>query len=481
MELEEFARSYIKEWSERGGLKLSSMLNSVDGKPHPKRFACFRLDSFVKKFYEGRRDTSWILIPGARGTGKTTMLAQMRREMISRGVPTKDVLYFALDHAKEFTGTDLKGLLIAIQQIYGDFSERQTPFILMIDEVHVDKSWMILLKGVHEFSKNVLIICTGSSAISLQINPDVARRVHVEPMVPMGLLEYRMLKERKFPRNDLKREIENAIYLSSSATDCYDKLKDCKKRVDEYLSDFSEEGIIRYIFRGTLPFTILFDTDDEVFSRISKTLGQIVKKDLPQYDNFTSESLQSAIRMLLLVANSQGVISLNKISDITKISAPTVNKIFDAFVLAGILLPVKPQVGSITGSLRKITRYHFYSPAYRASLLSVAGLLQDKAIGTLLEDVCAFYLHKTIKMKANAKLLDFGYDTRDGTPDFCILTDRGIIPFEVSWGEGKDEKQVRKILDEGKSPYGLVVSKKSLAINNNKDVVYVPIDMFLMS
>jgi uncharacterized protein len=482
MESEEGICAYIKEWSQRGSVKLSSMLTSAEGNPHPHRFACFRLKSLVQKFYEGRRDISWMIIPGARGTGKTTMLAQLREYLISEGrIPQEDVLYFALDHAKEFTGASLKDLLIAIQKEYGNFSERKTPFVLMIDEVHVDDSWMAQLKGVYEFSENVLIICTGSSAISLQVNPDITRRVHIEQMVPMGLSEYRMLKEQKWPIKGLKNEIEDALYLSSSATECYTKLLGYKEKVSEYFEDFSEEDIKQYIFRGTLPFTILFDSNNEVFRRVSRTLEQIVNKDLPKYDNFSSKSLQSAIRMLLLVANSQGVISLNKISDTTGISAPIVSKIFEAFILADILLPVKPQVGSATGSLRKITRYHFYSPAYRAALLSIAGLLQPEAIGILLEDVCALYLHKAIKVKPNPRLLDFGYDTREEMPDFCILTEKGIIPLEASWGTSKDERQVRKILDEGKSPYGLVVSKKPLAINIEKDVVYVPIDMFLMS
>lgn len=475
MEVDPAIRNYVRTWSQQGAARLASKLTDERGQQHYVRFAYFRLQRLLDAFLsEGKVEPRWIVMTGARGTGKTTILAQLHAQLLKS--PAKDVLYLVLDEARQVVGANLHQLLAVVEQEYGAFELRKKPFILLLDEVHTDPEWASAIKSLYERTKNIFVICTGSSAVSLMINPDVTRRAHIEKIVPLSLPEYRMLGERQKPTGQLKEKIEAALYSSTSASDCFKTLQTLQPDAETFWKSLPSDYIKHYLLCGTLPFTVPIGNEQEIYQRIITTLQQIVLKDLPLYSAFDTHTLNSALRALLIIAGSDTISLQNIAGAIGSLSAPTVSKLLDAFVNAEVLVAVPPRVGSARGAVVRSPRYHFLSPSYRAALLAEVGLLNfEKHCGLLLQDAAMLYLHKIGRIKG---LLRVSYDPSEGGPDFILGRDSKLIPLEIGWGR-KDARQALGRVGSKESDYGLVVSNNVLSMVGN--VVHVPLKTFLLS
>lgn len=102
-----------------------------------------------------------------------------------------------------------------------------------------------MLKTIYDRSKRAFVVCTGSSALSLQSTGDLARRVVFEKLYPMNFTEYMLLKTKyesikdknvtiKFSVKGLKEAIKNTLFYSSDADECFSRLADLKAQVNKY-------------------------------------------------------------------------------------------------------------------------------------------------------------------------------------------------------------------------------------------------------
>ena len=88
-----------------------------------------------------------------------------------------------MDEVKSVLGNKVRllDILNVYEEILGKvFENLNTPFYLLIDEIHYEKDWAIILKSIYERSNKVFILCTGSSALSLQTNADTSRRSYFD-------------------------------------------------------------------------------------------------------------------------------------------------------------------------------------------------------------------------------------------------------------------------------------------------------------
>ena len=75
------------------------------------------------------------------------------------------------------------------------------------------------------------MICTGSSAVALQTNPDVARRATFFKMFPVSFSEFLLIREGRSCDEKLQKKIKEILFSSGSATEVYNKLKQYEKEV----------------------------------------------------------------------------------------------------------------------------------------------------------------------------------------------------------------------------------------------------------
>ena len=137
--------------------------------------------SAFKRYLYGRID--WrdrlVMVKGARGTGKTTLMLQRMRESLPD--PTK-ALYVSLDH-----------LWFADHSLYdvAEYHSLHGGTHLFVDEVHYHKDWQQLLKNLYDDFPGLSIVYTGSSLLKLETSgADLSRRQASYALAGLSFREY---------------------------------------------------------------------------------------------------------------------------------------------------------------------------------------------------------------------------------------------------------------------------------------------------
>ena len=385
-----------------------------------RRFVFERLSRVVDNYINGGNPGT-ILLPGLRGTGKTTLLGQLYFHVL---LERPDVIYIPVDELR-LLGFDLHETVEAYFEIF-----RPERPVILLDEVQYDQQWDLTLKVLHD-KRKALVIATGSSALKLKESPDLVRRaLHIE-ITPLSFLEYLYLlgeKVKPFGIEPLlsfdSERLEKAVSTSSHKW----------KKAGEYLRI------------GSLPLSIGLDertAHDSMFSLIER----VVYRDLPEVRNFDSSTLDSALRLLVLLSNPKGErFSYEKLSRILSVSKGTVMELIRALTASGLLIEIPP-LGSVSRKIRKSPKLKFSAPSLRAALLSRFDVIDN---ASLLEDAVALYL-------SGSGLLE--YEPGKGGADF-VLT-RGGRRYVIGVGLGKESyAQVKRSMERIGADAGVVIGRE---------------------
>lgn len=470
---------YVQNQLVQAPFRLKPYTQDEQGKKYPQRHIYIKIDKYLRDFlHSPNARERWVIIPGLRGVGKTTILAQLFSNHIQESGERR-MLYISLDEVVNVLGSSLKDVLVAYEKILGESFERLTkPVFIFIDEAQYDPKWASVLKSVYDRSNKVFIACSGSSAVSLQTNPDVIRRAVFQKLFPTSFPEFLMIRDGKFPVKDLKKNIKEALFNAESAKDAYGKLKNIEQNVLSVWASIDRHYIDEYLKIGTLPFAIRVRDEARVYQTITLLLDKVINQDVQSLGRFDAKTLSYIKRVLFLLAESD-MVSLQKLSTTLETSVNTVSNILEVLEQAELLIRVMPY-GSNTKKVRKPSKYHFMSSAMRSAFLSVAGNEQIFAgqRGRLMEDIVAMTLYREFVASSRGSL---NYDSVKSGADFILtIAEKNIIPVEVGMGE-KTGTQVRNTIKKiGSAKYGVVICRNALALLEDANVVKVPLDFFLL-
>lgn len=469
--------TYLQNQIARSSARLRAYTIDNMGKKLPKRNAYFPIEKQLNDFCKGANDPRWIAISGLRGTGKTTLLAQLHTEL---NLNPEHKLYLSLDESARVLGVSFADILSTYEELLGSaFETLKNPIYLFLDEVQYDKNWGIILKTIYDRSSKVFILCTSSSALALQTNADIARRLFFNTLYPLSFTEYMLIKTGKQPEVALGKSIQEALFSSTTASEVYGKLAKLSQKVNGYWMGIDTLEIDRYLKYGTLPFTLKLNQEPLIYTQINQTLSTVLAKDIPQLTTFDKETIDKLSQILYAVASAD-IVSLNAIATTVGLNPKTVGSVFDALEKTEVLLRVYPY-GSHYKQVRKTSKYLFMSSAYRSMYYNLVGSIftYQHYKGKLLEDVVGLSLTRTFTNTTTGYALT--YDSVSEGADFIVTTrtvPRLNIVIEVSLGE-KGVIQAKNTLKRVGGKYGLVVSSSPLILDED-NYVTVPIQYFLL-
>jgi predicted AAA+ superfamily ATPase len=356
------------------------------------------------------------------------------------------------------------------------FERLTAPMLLFLDEIQYDEKWAITLKSLYDRSKNIFIFATGSSAISLNTNPDIARRAIFENLFPLSFTEYIKIKTDKFETKGLSQEVRDAIFDSVSAKEVYDGLKKIEGKINNYWLDIEKMEVERYMKYGSLPFMVALNNEALVYDQINKTLDRIINSDVARTGKFNSETI-SKIPSILYAAADMDQVVYSKLADIFNISRPKIMEIFSALESTETFIRVYPH-GSHLNQIKKPSKYLFASPAFRSMYYNFIGniISKENYMGKLLEDTIGMYLSRFIFKKINTSLT---YDNAQGGADFILGFANNKIIIEVGMGD-KGIAQVVQTASKVDAKYGLVISRSGLNYFEKENIVQIPLSCFLL-
>ena len=445
------------------------------------RQAFWRIKALLDDFYQGSQSKYWFIMPGLRGVGKSTILTQLYLSLTNA-----DYKFFLSLERIKLLGAEIKDILDVLEESIGKPLETfKQPVYLFLDEVQYLKDWALGLKVFYDRLPQVFIVCTGSSAIELQSNADVARRSLMIPIYPLDFKEYVNFKRHYNQQESIQvptgldQEIGDILFKSENHQSLFYKLQSLNKPVEVYWRSLDKSALSSdYMRFASLPFVLgsgLFQED--CWQMVDRLLSESLSKDATQSSNLSGLALEALETCLRLLAESD-CISLHRLSKIMGLNKRTIVNMLKVLCNTDILNPISP-LGSSYQQINKPSKYLFTSPALRLTLAIKAGMSQrqiDHLEGHLLEDMVGMYLKRIISF---TKIC---YDAQPGGADFVIgdlIRPQSVIALEVGLSKNQAH-QTAKTLQKIKGKYGLVVTNGDLKLDLEAKSVFVPLEYFLL-
>lgn len=460
--------------------KIRSKTHSRSGFVYPKRYLFPELEQSIRNFIEEKSETRFILVPGLRGVGKTTLLAQLYHNLYSIDA---ERLFLSLDELKNLLGVGLQETIEAFERLKGfRIEELKKPFFLFLDEVQADENWSETLKVLYDRNPWLFIFVSGSSALELQSSADLQRRMVYRKLYPLGFIEYLQIKqliEQGDSIEKLQRQMQETLFgAKTSFEDLKQLFVENETVLNQFWTRVDPLNIDRYLAYGSLPFALEMQNPNDVYESVKNLIEKIVYQDLKKIESFDLKTLASVKRLLFILSDASEVPSLTKLSEALSIDRLTLRSLFDSLEKTELLIRAKPLASGASPS-RKASKYLFNGSLLRSSFLDITGSdhVHREKQGLLLEDTVASYLYKEFISKGFSTL---NYDAREACSDFLLnLYDKKRIAIEIGIGK-KDSKQLIKTMNKVACDYGLLISSSKLFVDEEHKILRLPLRSFLI-
>ena len=468
---------YLQRRLRRGRELLLPRTRSVAGRAYPARNAKSVIDECVKDFMAGRGADRWIVMPGLRGVGKTTLLAQVYVDIANSGAKV-NLLHVSLEQVVENLNSNLYELLGAYEQILGcDLETVDRPTFIFIDEVQADPKWARTLKTVYDNTANVFLFCTGSSAVHLQMDADIAgRRARIEKLYPLSFTEYQLLRHGLAPTQGLREEITSALYQSGDIDESHRRLESLGGQVRREWVKYSRNNLDSYFETGTLPVTFEQDDPIRINDNLRAMIDKVIDTDMRNLKHFGYESLTLIKKLLFILADAGDAVSAEKLSQVLGAGRSQIFSFLDALVKAELLIKIPPHGSHLTAS-RRPAKYLFMSPAIRNFYYNITDTKTAAARkGLLLEDLAGLHYQRDLVATGQGTLT---YDYKNRADFIAQLVNGQRLAVEFGLGR-KDISQLVESVNRAHCDRGLVFANVDLACIDGK-YLKIPLDYFFLT
>lgn len=133
-----------------------------------------------------------LLLVGARRTGKSTLVYQMIKNLLSNKIQPEAILFINLDEPLFQSKSKDPLYLTGIIEHYLVQQKPSGTFYLFIDEVQNNDYWVQTIKTLYDTRKNIKIVLTGSTSTLLQkeISTRLSGRYFYTIIYPLSFKEY---------------------------------------------------------------------------------------------------------------------------------------------------------------------------------------------------------------------------------------------------------------------------------------------------
>lgn len=439
------------------------------------------ITDIIDDFIKGDNIDRYIVLPGLRGVGKTTILYQIYDYLLNdKKINQNQILYISCDYLKKTMHEC--DILKAIEYYIREFhnSSIQTlnkEIFLLIDEAHFDKDWSLAGKIIHDLSKKIFMVFTGSSAIKLDFDKESSRRMINQTICPLNFSQYLKLKH-DYDAGPMSQSLLNMIFTSEieDAVILESKINSDLLNLKDYTTDDWEN----YFRIGGLPLVMHDKNPRKSYRKIFRSVDTVVTKDLGAVKNITTNAEDQALRLLKFLAQKRpGETSQNTLSDIIKAPYSTVGSLLRLLEKTQLIFHYEPYAGA-NGRARKSWQYYFASPCIRHAInkqFGVSSIKKDDYDGILLENFVASSLFNVMN---NENYFDFDtyFQLGKNSVDFIIKKEFDQpIPIEVGLGK-KNKNQIKGAMNKLNSSHGIIISNTTKKIEKKDDIIYIPIKTF---
>jgi len=331
-----------------------------------------------------------IIIKGARGTGKTTLLLQRLKSISEKGIYLSMDDFFFETHR----------LSMVIEELYAQ-NYRQ----FFIDEVHQYEFWSKDFKTIYDNFPDIHLVVTSSSILQIDKgNSDLSRRAVLYTLFGLSFREFLALEGwSKIPQLSLKELLENHVEIAAEINDQLPILK--------HFSNFLEYG--------AFPF---YRQEKRMYSqKLQQIVQMITEIDIPTVKNINYATVRSMRKLFFILSqNVPYTPNIQHLAEKVGVTRTSILRLLDLMERASVLQLLRSEGKSIS-MLQKPDKIYLDNTNF---IYAFSGGMPNK--GNLRE---TFFLNqlKVNHQVTTSKYSDFMVDQR--------------YTFEIG-GKGKTDRQI---------------------------------------
>lgn len=342
------------------------------------------------------------LIIGPRQVGKTTLLGQLKNELIKKGCPENKILFFNLDIITEL------GLFVSQQKFINFLKERisKEKLFVFVDEAQRVENAGIFFKGIYDLNLPVKFVLTGSSAL------EIRAKIH----------ESLMGRKRVFHLSSLTFR-EYLLFWDKSLAELISQ-----KQISSYSREQIMEHLFTFINWGGYPRTALETNISEKHEGLKEIYASYIEKDVVGFLKIRDHT--SFANLVTLLSGQLGqLVNTNELCQSLQIGRKTVEKYLEILEKTFIIKRTPPFfLRNPRKEIIKMPKIYFMDTGLRNFALDFFkdfSVRQDK--GALLEN----FIFSEVTKQSDIKL-HFWRTKEKAEVDFILTNYAGItIPIEV--------------------------------------------------
>ncbi len=359
------------------------------------------------------KDITMLL--GARQTGKTTLLHQMRTYLLEqKGISPSQIHFFNLDHFESYEKIAHQEDLIQYLRVRSSAVEFQYVFI---DEAHRLPEAGRYLKGIYDLALPVKMIISGSR--SLEINQKTSEaltgRKRVYTLHSFSFLEW-------------MRFVAPELYFHHSSG-----------KISSIIQTEINAMFYSYLVFGGYPRIALAQSPEERIALLSELYSSYLERDVIHYQGI--KNAMSFSRLITLMSEQTGnLINIEEVSKILRLDRRTIERYLLLLEETYVITLLRPFSGNVRAEIVKMPKVYFQDNGFRNyALRNFNNYEEHRDRGKLLENYVFGELHRKW-----AGSLYFWRTKDQAEVDFVIRDFYGnLIPVEVK-SNLRDEREISR-------------------------------------
>lgn len=217
-----------------------------------------------------------IILAGARGVGKTTIMLQRLNEIMDGGIK---VLYISMD---DITVSNLTLIEIAKYHLDNGGSH------ILIDEIHKYNNWSQELKNIYDRYKSLFVVVTGSSILEInEGQADLSRRAVKYSISGFSLREFINIESKQnFQPYSLSEIIENHEQICRQINKLINPLP--------FFNEYNQYGYYPFYLEGKRSY----------FRKLNSAINHMIEVDLVQITKMDVSKLPKIKKLLYWLAST---------------------------------------------------------------------------------------------------------------------------------------------------------------------------------
>lgn len=436
-----------------------------------------------------------VSIVGMRQVGKSTLMRQVIKELLSGGVDPKTILYISFDDPFVRIKYDKRKIFDIVVQTFMQGLLREEinlykgKLYFFLDEVHQLPDWEKTLKTYYDRSFPINYMVSGSSSLHLQSKnkESLLGRISEHILWPFSFREYLEYHENKDKQileiTQEARSVHGAYSNTFDISPIYPSLQAIYKKAYVWSKQKIESNLQRFIVCGGFP-RAWQQLDFVSRQRIlwEQHVGKVIFEDLVQVANIRKPR-DLEFLFTYIIENNGREVKLGEMKNNLNIHWETLDRYLSYLIRTFLIfrvertktkrLLIKRRSGNVKFYLTDVAlRNAFYNRTEDV-------FFDSDEMSFIAENLVCTVLQRWLRGPKREEQVSF-YKDRSGEVDFVFKGPNSITPIEVKWRNDIPQLKTLKKLETSWNVKQSILITKDQDLDVREGRFSIPLWFFLL-